>query len=1001
MSKFNTMLSARGLSIHSGQALWKYNLTDIEFENLKKSFRFIDKPSQLKPKDCALYYAEWWRRCYDGGKPSKEIIYNSLQVYDNQFSIDDFYNYAKLGGELLGYKWIKNRYTFYFKTLLLQGGLPLLQIKNNEGRYRNFLEEILKMNPLSIEEFNNQINVTSLLPLSSQNDIVYESCLQIVRAINNGDENSILVYTNNDDLNRLTTSLVNKRNQTKIRKQKIKFQYYLDIENQQIFINSTLPITISSSDLKSFLNDDSTELTNEYNLFFNDDFVAKFIRKNDNNYSINSYRTFLNITDEIRPQIKMFDINETEYSLQHLLPNFIEIDKPTLWNKINEKEFVLEHSRNTSSDQGCLLVPFDFETENSFELLKEINFAGNNLKIIQFEGEIEFIRGNENYIFKTNTPKTFDWNIISDNPKWIHKTNIPIIQDRIKINAYDLNNNPINNLLIEFKLTNGREWTIYNPNVFLPIGALDVKLTYHDNVEFDKVYNIKDFNVNLGLDVLNPSLTFDNKYDLNIEVYESELYSSDINVNSVDFKLLNNHKLPSSIQIRIFKENQVKGAILKIVSPFQGVNIVDDNDKLIENNTIYADYIRGYRLITNVIDKEIEVVLFNKLNKELKITRPVLKSTTSLQSYQSHFQQLFKLHNITDKNNIVCINIVEVQKNENRRVLKSFEVKQFSVNLTYTLSTLQAENEFLFDLNDKIEVEDLFAIPLDCEINNIDLIPLEKENGFFRLNNIINDKYILFSKDSANYKIKPEFLSINPNNQLTDLNDRIDRIKTFKDELLNANFSDEIWQKYLVYYYLCKENNLPFSTFDILKSTSTSSKLAAKAFCFLVKNFDGEQNNFSGNDFLDFQNDIGFSFNWVSVEDWSTNIIYYEAIARMQNIMHTNFILNPIPNNNFVLNQEFTNVRQRLGVRVISELPSFQLDYIPNQYHNSIANVDNNNNLNLLASYPLLITLSILNLHDYIWHPKGENTRKRILYLMDLDTDWYKNAIKHYTTTLN
>ncbi|MGV0924102.1 hypothetical protein [Empedobacter tilapiae] len=999
MSQFNTIISTRGLSIHTGQALWKYNLTDIEFENLKKSFRYIDRKTQLKPKDCALYYAEWWKRSYDGGKPSKEIIYNSLHVNNHQFSVDDFYNYAKLGGELLGFKWIKNRYTFYFKTLLLQGGLPLLQIKNNQGKYRFFLEEILKLNPLSIEEFNNQINITSLLPLSSQNDVVYESCLQIVNAINNGDENSILNYTNNDDLNKLTKGLVEKRNLTIIRKQKFKLHYHLDIENQHFFINTSLPVTISNHDLVSFLNDDSIELTNEYNLFLNDNFVAKFIKRNDNKFSINSYQTFFYITDEIRPQIKMFDSNEKEYSLEHLLPNFIEIDKPTLWNNINETEFVLEHSRNTSFDKGYLLVPFGFEFDNNFELLKEINFSGNNFKFIQFENKIDFTKEEEKYIFKTNTPKTFDWNIISDNPQWIHKTNIPIIQDVIRVNAYDLNNNPINNLKIEFKLTNTKEWIDYTPNVFLPVGALDIKLTYDDNVEFDKVYNIKDFNVNYGLDILNPSLTFDNKYDLNIEVYESELYNSNINANLVDFQLLNNYKLPSSIQIRISKKNQIKGAILKIESPFQGVNIVDNND-LIENN-LYADHIKGYRLIANVKDKEIEVVLFNKLNKDIKITRQVLKSTTSLQSYQSYFQQLFKLHNVTDPNNIVCMNIVEVQRNDNRKILKSYEINQFSINLIYTLSKLKAENEFLFDLNDKIELEDLFAIPLDCEINNIDLIPLEKENGFYKIKNIVSDKYIVFSKDSAEYKIKPEFISVNPNNELTDINDKIDRIQTFKNELLNANFSNEIWQKYLVYYYLCKENNLPFSTFDILKSTSTSSKLAAKAFCFLVNNFDGKQNNFSGNDFLDFQNDIGFSFNWVSVDDWSSNIKHYEAIARMQNIMHTNFIMNPIPNNNFVLNQEFTNVRQRLGARVISELPAFQLDFIPDQYHKRIANVYNNNNLNLLASYPLLITLSILNQNDYIWHRKGENTRKRILYLMDLDTDWYKKAINYYTTTLN
>ena len=52
--------------------LWKHPLSDIEFKSLVETLKFSN---ELNLERDTLFYAEWWRRKYNGGKPSKEFIF--------------------------------------------------------------------------------------------------------------------------------------------------------------------------------------------------------------------------------------------------------------------------------------------------------------------------------------------------------------------------------------------------------------------------------------------------------------------------------------------------------------------------------------------------------------------------------------------------------------------------------------------------------------------------------------------------------------------------------------------------------------------------------------------------------------------------------------------------------------------------------------------------------------------------------------------------------------
>src|SRR5699024_8748710 len=135
------------------------------------------------------YYAEWWKNNYDGGKPSKQEIFDSLNATPTPFfNAEDFYQAARKGAEMLNYQWIRKQYTLYFRTLLLQGGLPLKHIGNNESNYLDFLLAVMNVEPERIEDIMVEPDIVSLLPISSRNKPIYENCLAIVRSILAGDD---------------------------------------------------------------------------------------------------------------------------------------------------------------------------------------------------------------------------------------------------------------------------------------------------------------------------------------------------------------------------------------------------------------------------------------------------------------------------------------------------------------------------------------------------------------------------------------------------------------------------------------------------------------------------------------------------------------------------------------------------------------------------------------------------------------------------------------------
>jgi hypothetical protein len=345
--------------------------------------------------------------------------------------------------------------------------------------------------------------------------------------------------------------------------------------------------------------------------------------------------------------------------------------------------------------------------------------------------------------------------------------------------------------------------------------------------------------------------------------------------------------------------------------------------------------------------------------------------------------------------------ICELRPNQTSRVIKNFFIKQFSETLNWSVNE---DNIIKFnnDLSEEI-ITSIYALPLDCELEFIDKIELIKEEDFYSINSTFASKFILFSDKNAKNKIKPEFISIDPQNELTSIEDRNQRIQSYSKELLENDFESDIWNKFGTYYYTCRENDLPFATFDIIKAITISSELAAKAFVYLSLNFDENSNRFSGSDFQDLENDLGFSFHWIKLSDWENVCQIYpdifKAIAIMLSLNWSDFKVTLLQNgkkSNYAFYAELNNVRQRLGERVLNQLPSYDITKDRNKYIKSIPDKQWNDEVNILVIAPLTVASSVSNINTGLWHINGDNFRRKIKYVENLDKKWYEESLIYF-----
>ncbi|MCC9071271.1 hypothetical protein LNQ49_06640 [Flavobacterium sp. F-65] len=1001
MSFFSTLLLKNNLPKHDGRPLWKYMLSNNDYEKLVIELRTA-RPSRIDPRDVTLYYAQWWKNNYNGGKLSKQEVLNSIAINTSfDLTSEQYYKLGIKGAQMLGIKWITKQNTLFFRTLLLQGGLPLAHIVENQGNYQNFLLAVLEEQPEIMEDFMFKPQITNLLPKLGQNDIIYENCFEIVKSILN-DENIYDDLLNSDEVLTNITSKLKLRKSTLNQKERLskpKNYWILSFKNDTISIHLRLGFAdkYTSESLSNILGFDATE--KEYQFYLNDELICKFRKMTNGIYKTDRYQLQNQEWDgeNAFPYVYVIRDGEKAEVLDFIqtLPNLYE---PTLWSKHSDNEWRLIKGNSASNKEASILFP---EYWNSNLPSLKISLHNIILSWLEFEGEVE-INNEEKKLKYLSDVNSFDWTIVSQKPKWIIKGSMVIVQRKPIIIIYDENNHrlPENKFKIWIKKHNSNTiWEELLNLKYIPLGCIDIKIEKDNLVAYDMFFNIGDFQIKY----ITKSIEFSKLEVKNIDSLIFTLYQSTIfdleKKNNNYFLKINNHslKIPTGLKGNIGEVNQKK-LYFELESPFQGMTIIDRNGNIVpEGQKLSISNLYGLRILSSQNSGTV-ISIKNRLKSDVKITKEIKEVSYPIIDLKNEIVRLYYLADAMDYKNKVQIELIEGKKSI------VYEISGFS-------HTLNVENQFernlsLFNSDDELEI---YAVPLNCSSELIELIPLSKnEEGYKIPKNDILNQFIIISSKKKESQLMPRFVNTDQTFVGTDKNERI---KNYHAEFSERNFDDDIWNRLLAYFNICVKHDLPFSTFDQLRSISRSSEVASKAFFYLgINQYD--INDFIQRQITEMEQDLGICFHWVKKNDWETalnklnesyNGQYFDNILGiLSKYMQENefndilkFIMGENIQNPNIMYSDIRELRAQLGERVLKELPQLT-PKITNDYNITI---DDHIPVKLLLKSPIAVAESISNIQNELslWGGNDfrENIRRNIQYSQYLNPEFYTKTILH------
>lgn len=148
--------------------LWRIKVTDEEYETLKSTLAKETRELGRMPflgmtRECALLYAEYWRREYSEGAHSKQMVFDCLPdalptalIAGERVDLCELlYQAARKGARSLGIEILSFENTHYVESMLYQGGLPMKLIVGSDanGVWERFVRGLVFKN-VNFDELN-------------------------------------------------------------------------------------------------------------------------------------------------------------------------------------------------------------------------------------------------------------------------------------------------------------------------------------------------------------------------------------------------------------------------------------------------------------------------------------------------------------------------------------------------------------------------------------------------------------------------------------------------------------------------------------------------------------------------------------------------------------------------------------------------------------------------------------------------------------------------------
>lgn len=1018
MSYFATLKSNGRLNHYNGNTVWKIGLSEQDFQQLKSELKNVF-PFHLDPRDAFLYYAEWWKNEYAGGMPSKKMIFDSIGgLISTGMDEDQFYRKAKYGARRLGVKWIVRNNTLYFRTMLMQGGLPLKHISENYSYYLNFLMAVLEEQPETVEDFSFNPEITGLLPKSSQNELIYENCFEIVRSILNEESVYDDLLRSNEAVTTISKQLKEKRKtlQRKSREVKPRNFWLLTRKNGErtIELRVGLADLYSAEGLGNILGFNLDQ--HEYQFYLNDDLVCVFRRMLNGNYKTNWYGQNSMLWDgsDKTPNVYVISNNERRevYDFIQLVP---DLTKPSLWTLYSDETWRLVKGTGTSHENAFIMHPKEWNVDLDSDKF-EIN--GSVMCFTPFEGEVALNSLNECITFKSSV-YSFDWTIMSDRPKWMVRSNMAVVRKAPQILIYDDSGKRLNSkeaTLYTKKRGGVADWNEYSSSDSLLPGCYDLKIEFNGLTAYDSFYNIGQFNVKYGKQSLSLGQFRIEGTQFDFSLTPSDAYES--SNNNSEYELVRSReskKAPQVISCRL-KEGSKRSLLFEMDSPLKGIAIVGRDGVIVsEAETLTLEELNGLRILSNQ-GMDTSVTIQNKLKLDVKIFKELRSSFQPLISLKDDLLRLFNLADTMNHKNILELVI------SNDIETKVYNIAGFSFYLDVTQQIDGILNLYGQDFNGTYP--ELLAIPLNVDIGKLDMIPVLKTETAYQIPKVeFTSDFIVIAEGDFAGKLMPRYVRTG---EFGEMEPRLERLERYHDQLLNSSLAGDAWKELEKYFDICKNFKIPFSTLDQIRSIRGSSKVVAKAFLFLGQKSTYKE-EFVQSIVPQLEQELGFNFHWVSREDWHqamnelleysmsqkwfvemkelglisedqifkdvTDLIqsYFQNIRLIEVFSYLNMqkVGVSVP----ITNQQIQSLRGQLGVRVLKELPKYT-PYISKNYG---VPVDQHEPVKLLLRAPIAAAESIAGIIEgrSIWSCDDfvDILRRNMQYAQYLNPEFYKQLL--------
>ncbi|MEJ7778683.1 MAG: hypothetical protein WKF68_03755 [Daejeonella sp.] len=1006
MGFFTTILSNRQFPKHDGRPLWNYNLSDFEFTQLQQELTCVQF-YYLDPRDVASYFAEWWKRSYCGGSPRIQDVFNSLgRLETDEFNAQSFYEAARNGAQMIGVEWIKKQNTLYFRTMLLQGGIPIKHISENKSYYQNFLLGLLDLRPTTVEDIVLQYELTKLLPVSSRNETIYENCLAIISSILNDEDTYTSLFESHDTLKEIQNALIIRKHQlstgARIVRPKIFWVMTLEDTEAKIHLRMNFSTFYTASSLSEILHLSEPASERTYHLYLDERLICSFRKTLSGDYKREweNQKFFRWKSDQLSPQFYCVCSND-RWEVNDLISIQPTIVAPTLWIALSDKEWRLVKGNAIKSANALLLLPRDWK--HSSEASDTLIIDGNSLIAVKIEDQISVNKGDLVYNFYSNVD-SFEWNIRTEKPSWMRKAEVVVVARTLKLYVYDhegkIQNK--NNYKVYFKSAGFMGlWQLSDGQNPLPLGLIDLKIECKGVVAYDTAYNIG----NLKLEIIqqkfnSATLKWSNPNSFTISVDETQKISASSDNDCLNLQLNTSQpSIPTAVTFRLKLKNQ-KTLYFDIKTPFSGIGLIDkDGTKLNKDTVLSLNNLHGIRILTTHTGETI-IRFWNILREEVRISKNVPFSYEPLITFKDEIIRLFYLADAMRHDNLV---MVEIKNGSSREI---YSVKGF----THQIDDISTQLDRKVKISETSQPLQLFAIPLNCIPEDISLSSMQiDDDSYHHLPESVGDgQFIIISDNSEGRQMQPRFI----NTMLTfEGISSSERVKNYHDLLLESDLSAAPWREMQAYYNICLQQELPFSTFDQIRAISRCKKLAAKAFFFLgigQKNTD----EFIQRQVNALEQDLGFCFHWIGREEWGSaiedgvkwiGVDYHLRIVELMNIYFQESNLKELARYVAcgemekairVSNPIIMEARSRLGSRVLNELP-FHAPHTTKKYNIPF---DKNEMVKLLLCAPIAVAESIMNTAERsIWaeSESADKLRRNIQYAQFVVPDLYSKVLYH------